>query len=228
MPLKQPLSKQAYQLIKTDIVTCKLAPGQLIGQAALTQDYQMGVTPVREALRQLVQEGFVQSVPRMGYIVSLITVQDIEEIYEMRMILEVAAVRMAATRGSMDQLKSLLQSANFRYTFKDPASYTEFLDQNAGFHHQIAIASGNQRLADSIAKTLDALNRVFHLGLDYRDSAEEMSMDHHALAQALMQRDPALAEKIVHGEITRSRERVLQALKRFPNIPFSSTSGPGY
>jgi DNA-binding GntR family transcriptional regulator len=131
MNFKQPLSEQAYRLIKNDIVTCKLAPGQMIGQAALTQAYQVGVTPIREALRQLAQEGFVQSVPRMGYIVSLITVQDIEEIYEMRMILEVSAVRMAAARGSVTQLTSILQSANFSYTYKDPVSYAEFLTQNA-------------------------------------------------------------------------------------------------
>ena len=223
MRLKQPLSEQAYQFIKNDIVTCKLAPGQMIGQAALTQAYQVGVTPIREALRQLAQEGFVQSVPRMGYIVSLITVQDIGEIYEMRMILEVAAVRMAAARGSIEQLKAILHAANFTYTYKDPDSYTEFLAQNASFHHEIAMASGNQRLADSISKTLDELNRVFHVGLDYRDSAEEMSMDHSALAKALLERDADQAEKMVQGEITRSRERVLQALKRFPNIPFSNT-----
>jgi DNA-binding GntR family transcriptional regulator len=223
MNFKQPLSEQAYRLIKNDIVTCKLAPGQMIGQAALTQAYQVGVTPIREALRQLAQEGFVQSVPRMGYIVSLITVQDIEEIYEMRMILEVSAVRMAAARGSVTQLTSILQSANFSYTYKDPVSYAEFLTQNASFHHQIAVASGNQRLADSISKTLDELNRVFHVGLDYRDSAEEMSMDHIALAQALSQRNADQAETMVQGEIIRSRVRVLQALKRFPNIPFSNT-----
>ncbi len=228
MKFKQPLSEQAYQLIKNDIVTCKLAPGQMIGQAALNQTYQVGVTPIREALRQLAQEGFVQSVPRMGYIVSLITVQDIEEIYEMRMILEVAAVRMAAARGGMDQLKAISRSANFTYTYKDPLSYTEFLTQNAGFHHEIAVASGNQRLADSISRTLDELNRVFHLGLDYRDSAEEMSMDHITLAQSLLERDADQAETLVRGEITRSRDRVLHALKRFPNIPFSNTPFVGY
>jgi DNA-binding GntR family transcriptional regulator len=220
---KQSLSKQAYQLIKADIVSCSLSPGQLIGQAALAQSYPVGITPIREALRQLAQEGFVQSIPRLGYIVSLITVQDVEEIYEMRMLLESAAVRLAAERGSHEQLKSLAESAGFSYTYKNPTSYTEFLQHNADFHHALALASENQRLADLVQKTLDELNRVFHLGLDYRDSAEEMSLDHIALARAVFERDADTAEKLVRGEITRSRERVMQALKRLPNIPHSNT-----
>ncbi len=64
------LSSQAYRSIKDDIVTCVLAPGQFMAQLDLTEKYHMGLTPVREALRQLTQEGFVQPVPRMGYIVT--------------------------------------------------------------------------------------------------------------------------------------------------------------
>ncbi|MBI9050329.1 MAG: GntR family transcriptional regulator [Anaerolineaceae bacterium] len=223
---KVSLSKQAYQVIKQDIVTCTLSPGQLIGQAELTTAYEVGITPIREALRQLAQEGFVQSVPRLGYIVSLITIQDVEEIYEMRMLLETAAVRMAATRATDEQLKSINHEVDFTYTYKDTKSYSKFLDYNAEFHHQIALASGNQRLVGMIDKTLNELNRVFHLGLDYRDSAEEMHMDHTLLARALSERDADAAEHAIHREVTRSRERVLQALKRLPYIPYSAEHFP--
>ena len=62
-----------------------LKPGQLIVQGDLAEKYNIGITPVREALRQLSQEGFVQAVPRLGYQVSQITNQDVEEIFEMRL-----------------------------------------------------------------------------------------------------------------------------------------------
>jgi GntR family transcriptional regulator, rspAB operon transcriptional repressor len=226
--MNESLSEQAYQLIKQDIVSCTLKPGQLIAQSELTAKYDVGITPIREALRQLAQEGFVQSVPRLGYIVSLITVKDVEEIFEMRLILEVAAVRLAVINASDAQLANLSEDADFTYTFKDTHSYIEFLKQNARFHYQIAWISGNKRLADAIEKTLNELNRVFHLGLDYRDSAEEMHQDHTQLAYALTRRNAVQAEEIIRGEIERSRQRVLKALSYLPNIADSTAQFPPF
>lgn len=74
------------------------------------------------------------------------------------------------------------------------------------------MASGNKRLADLIARLLDELLRVFHLGLDLRDSAEEMRDEHVALATALLERDPIRAEQLVQSQIARSQRRVLEAL----------------
>lgn len=210
------LSSRAYRFIKDDIVTCKLTPGQFIAQIDLADHYGVGLTPVREALRQLAQEGFVQPVPRMGYIVSPITGRDVQEIYEMRIILETSSARLAASRGTDKELSSLLESADFSYIYKDLPSYTRFLAQNKSFHEEIALLSKNRRLVLQISRTMDELTRVFHLGLDIRDSAEEMRADHLALSRALLERDANLAERLVRSEILLSRERVMEALRTFP------------
>ncbi|MCE1254403.1 MAG: GntR family transcriptional regulator [Anaerolineae bacterium] len=211
---KPSLSLQTYQLIKEDIVTCVLDPGQFIAQADLAERYKVGITPVREALRQLTQEGFVQPLPRLGYIVSPITSQDVQEIFELREIFETASVRLAAERGTNESLLELVNDSEFTYTYKDRHSYTRFLNQNAEFHILIASISGNNRLIVMESKIMDELNRVFHLGLDLRDSAEEMREDHVALANAIYKRDSQAAEKLARTEIIRSRERVMEAIKR--------------
>jgi len=211
---KLSLSEKSYGLIKSAIVTCELDPGQLIAQSELAEKYGVGVTPVREALRQLAQEGYVQPVPRMGYMVSLITPRDIQEIYEMRYVLESSSVRLAAVRGAYDDLKAIAESADFTYIYKDRQSYTRFLNQNLEFHRAIAAATRNQRLADQVARTLEELNRVFHLGLELRDSTVEMRDDHVNLTRALCDRDADLAEQLIQAEILRSRDRVMDALER--------------
>jgi DNA-binding GntR family transcriptional regulator len=221
------LSSQAYRSIKTDIVTCELTPGQFIAQLDLTEKYQMGMTPVREALRQLAQEGFVQPVPRMGYIVSPITARDVQEIYEMRIILETSSVRLAATRGMELEFRSLLESANFTYTYKDFHSYSRFLEQNKIFHQNIAVLARNNRLVLQVARIMDELTRVFHLGLDIRDSAEEMRTDHLALSKALLDKDANLAERLIRSEILLSRERVMEALRTYSGQGVSSESLTG-
>lgn len=212
--MNQSLADKAYETLKADIITCALEPGQQIVQSQLAEAYQIGTTPVREALQRLAQEGFVQPIPRFGYIVSSITFSDVREIYELRSIVESAAARLSAVRGSQERLEQIRASADFGYVYKDRPSYVEFLARNVDFHRSVAEAAGNQRLVDLVSRFLDELTRVFHLGLDLRDSAEEMRDEHLALAQALCSRDPNRAEQIVQSQIARSQNRVLEALIR--------------
>ena len=209
------LSSKAYQSIKGDIVTCVLVPGSSIAQLELAENYHMGLTPIREALRQLAQEGFVQPVPRLGYIVSPITTRDVQEIYEMRIILETSSFRLAATRGTDREFQYLLESADFTYTYKDLPSYSRFLENNKSFHQSVASISRNSRLVQQVSRIMDELTRVFHLGLDIRDSADEMRNDHLSICRALIEHDAARAEQLIRSEILLSRERVMEAIKNY-------------
>jgi DNA-binding GntR family transcriptional regulator len=206
------LSDRAYEIIRKEIITCELRPGQQVAQPQLAEKYGIGTTPVREALQRLAQEGLVEAVPRLGYIVTPITFSAVRELFELRSIIECATVRLAAVQGSKAQLEKISQDAVFTYVFRDRDSYTEFLAHNAAFHRSIAVAAGNQRIVDLLSQLLDELTRIFHLGLDLRDSAEEMRDEHIALAQALLARDPHRAEHIVHSQVARSQQRVLEAL----------------
>lgn len=206
------LAEQAYELIRDEIITCVLKPGQQIAQVQLAQKYGLGVTPVREALQRLVQEGFVQAIPRFGYVVAHVTFADVNAIYEFRAILECAAVQLAAERATDAQLQQLVESAHFTYVYHDKQSYIDFLNHNADFHQAIAVLAGNQKLFDAMTATFAELTRLFHMGLDLRDSAEEMRTEHIALCRALQARDAARAEQILLSQIRRSQERVMEAL----------------
>jgi DNA-binding GntR family transcriptional regulator len=163
-------------------------------------------------LKRLEAEGFLQSVPRLGYLVNPISVSDIKEIYELRLVLEKAAARLAALRATPEQFEHLRQMAEFTYVYQDRQSYNEFLDFNTQLHTQIALAAGNQRLAEILQKLLENMVRIFHIGLELRDSAEEMRAEHRSLVQALADRDADTAEKLVEDQIARSQQRVLQML----------------
>ncbi|MBN1146260.1 MAG: GntR family transcriptional regulator [Anaerolineales bacterium] len=210
--MSQSQADQVYELIKNDILTCALRPGQQIAQPQLAERYDAGITPIREALQRLAQKGLVQPVPRFGYIVAPITLADVNAVYELRAILESAAARLAAMRGEPGQIEKIAELANHTYTYKDHESYASFLAHNAEFHRAVAAASGNNKLAERISQTLDELTRVFHLGLDIKDSAEEMRAEHMQLVEALRKRDPDEAERIVRAQVARSRQRVLEAL----------------
>ena len=217
------LSDQAYQLIRRDIIQCILQPGLMVAQTQLVERYQLSVTPVREALKRLEQEGYVQSIPRFGYLITPITVEDIEDIYELRLLLEKPAVRMAAQRATDAQLAELQEHARFSYVYKDTHSYQKFLLANVDFHTRVATISGNRRLGESVGRLLDEMTRIFHLGLDVRDSAEEMKNEHITLSGALAARNADLAEQIMEDQIRRSQQRVLEMLNQGSSIRTQTT-----
>jgi DNA-binding GntR family transcriptional regulator len=208
------LADLAYTGIKEDILTCVLEPGSRIAQSQMVKRYEYGVTPVREALKRLEQEGYVQSIPRFGYWIAPIQIKDIEDIYDLRLILEKSAVRLAIQRATDQQVAHLEEQAHFTYTFHDRDSYLDFLDHNIRFHAAIAGMSGNQKLVEIITSLLGEMTRIFHLGLDLRDSAEEMQGEHLALSAAIAARNITRAEELVYDQITRSRQRVLEMLSR--------------
>ena len=209
-------STQAYTEIKRDILTCRLEPGSRFAQAQLVTQYAYGLTPIREALKRLEQEGFVRSIPRFGYRITPVTTTDVEDLYDLRQVLETGALRLAIERASDAQVAEIERQASFRYTFGDPASYLSFLERNVQFHVQIAQLSNNRKLAELIGSVLNQMTRIFNLGLDLRDSAEEMQADHHALAAAIARRDLPSALAQVEAEIAASRRRVLEMLSRRP------------
>ncbi len=208
------LADQAYQAIREEILSTRLMPGQQIVQNQLAEKYGLGMTPVRDALQRLAHEGLVQAVPRSGYIVSQITFSDVRELFELRAILETAAVRLAVARATDADLQEIARKANFSYVYSDHEDYRRFLARNQEFHCAIAALSGNRRLLESLERTLDGLTRVFHFGLDLRDSADEMRGEHTELVEALLRRDTDAAVEITSAQIARSVQRVMEALSR--------------
>ena len=202
----------AYELIKNAILTCELEPGAQIAQSQLADLFQIGLTPTREALQRLTQDGFVTAIPRFGYLISPITISDVKKLYEARRIVEPAAVKLAAQRSRSEDLEQILNSAQFTYTFGDRDSYTKFLKQNSLFHVKIASLSGNQRLTSWVATLHEELTRIYHLGLNLRDSGEEMQADHITIATAIIEKNVEWSENYAKKEIDRSEDRVLQAL----------------
>jgi DNA-binding GntR family transcriptional regulator len=206
------MAERAYRAIKEDIVTGVFRPGDLIKEADLAVHYHIGKTPVREALQGLQKEGLVDVIPRAGYIVSAVTTRDVQEVFQLRLILETAAAELAAKNATHEELRRLVDSADFQYTHGDRGSYKSFLTCNTEFHHMVALSSGNERLAQIVLRLLEDLERLFHFELDLRDSAEEMVEEHKALVAALVERDADKARGVMGAQIRRSRDRVLEAI----------------
>ena len=94
------LSDKAYYLIRQRIITLELPPMSPIDEQALMEELQLGRTPIREALQRLAAENLVSIVPRRGMFVADISLTDLQQVFELRMMLEGFCARLAAQRPS--------------------------------------------------------------------------------------------------------------------------------
>lgn len=221
----QRLTDTAYQAIKQDILVCDLAPGVEVTERELGGRYGLGKAPLREALIRLRHEGLLQSIPRSGYRITPVTIQDVQDIFALRLLLEPAAARQAA--GHIDErlLKELNELCRAGYTPGDRASESAFLRANRQFHVAIADASGNRRLARMLGQLLEETERLFHLGLAVRDRTEEMKHEHEALVAALVSGDADAAEHATIEQINTARTMVMDGILSAPWLKQTPISG---
>ena len=206
------LSNQAYQRLHQDILTCVLAPGQVVSERELARRYEVSKTPMREALAQTCHDGLIQRLPGRGYMVAPITIQDIRDLFDLRLILEVTAVERAAQDPTSQLLGNLKEMAEAKYKPDEPESHVSFLRTNRAFHLALAQAAANRRLVRLLEDLFNQMERLFHLGLRLRDSSEEMRREHQELATALENGDVERAIVVIKEQIIASRDRILEAI----------------
>jgi DNA-binding GntR family transcriptional regulator len=197
-----------YQELRRSIVLGNLHPGEKLNLDKLAQSYETSVTPVREALQMLAQEELVTSKPHTGYFVTQITLKELRDLFDLREILELAAIERAAPKITEEQLDQLEAVHRETETGDDDLNYERAVIENRRFHYLIAQASGNQELADALGKVHDKLSRFFV----FVHSPEAVQQRHSLLLNALRSHDAILARHTMLEELTETREYTLSQI----------------
>jgi len=206
----------AYAAIKRDIIGCLLEPGRRISKAELSARYDLGQSVIREALNRLYQEGLVFPIPREGYQVAPITLQQIHDLFGARLVLEPGIARLAAGRVDGDYLWQLDARCRALYHFADRQGLASYVGANSAFHMAVARASGNARLAEMLAMLLDEMERVMHLSYLLGERGATGGPGHGRQIEALIAGDGDRAAA--------ASEKLLRADRQFVLDAFMSTS----
>jgi DNA-binding GntR family transcriptional regulator len=178
------LADRAYAALRDRIVALRIPPGAPINEDALGREFEMGRTPVREAIKRLALENLVTVFPRRGTFASEINITDLAHISDVRQQLEGhaacrAAERLTAARGA--ELEALLD----RIEAPGAASRDELMELDAEIHRFVHRASANPYLEETLARYFNLSLRIWYLVLDRLPHLTERVREHRALLEAI-------------------------------------------
>jgi DNA-binding GntR family transcriptional regulator len=196
-----------YQELRRSIIMGYSNPGSRLNIKAIAKKYNISITPVRDALQMLSQDGLVTIKPRSGYYVAALTLKELRDLLDFRRILEVAAIEKAALRITPEQIEAL-RNVHGGYTGEDDASYERYTKENRKFHYLIAVASGNLALAEALGKLHDRLTRFMVV---QRIGERQIRM-HNQIIEALEEHDLEKARQTMLNEVNPSQDTILDTV----------------
>jgi len=204
------LSQKAYDQIRRRIVDLDLPPGSILDEGRLQLELNLGRTPIREALLRLSIERLVTIVPRRGIFVAEIGIADLQQIFEVRILLEEQAARLAAWRGTkfhwerMEQLLAIIDP----HTSVDPGFG---LTVDESFHHILYEAANNRLLQDYLTALYALSRRLWrYLSLSPNDLLSRLE-EHRSILTALEEGNSDLAGDLVEAHIRSYQEHIQAA-----------------
>ena len=204
------LRESVYEQLRAEVITCKLGPGTELREAELAARFEMSKSPVRDALLRLAREGLVITLPRQGYRVAPISLNDVLDMFHLRAALERACMERIVLRASDEELRAL---DRFRQ-FDAAQSEGGFIAFNREFHRRIAELGGNARMRDHLHDLIDQLERAVQVSVANTRAGDPQPLvnEHAAIIDALQARDRRAAQRLAEQHITDAGKRVQKSI----------------
>jgi DNA-binding GntR family transcriptional regulator len=203
-----PLRDQVREEIRQRISDGRLAPGDKMVERELAAELGVSRVPVREALRTLETEGFVQVVPRKGVVVRHLSRRDVEELFDVREALEVLATRRAAERATADELARLRRTLDKGRAALRRGDNVTAQACNEAFHDAIVTMAHNELLGGLLEPLQGRLHWLFRQNEDLAELVDE----HRELYAAIASGDPDRAGVFALEHVRVNREIALRLL----------------
>ncbi|MGH2825438.1 MAG: GntR family transcriptional regulator [Actinomycetota bacterium] len=199
-----PLRQQVYETLEELIIYGLLEPGQHLVEADLAKSLGVSRIPVREALQLLHSNRWVELRPRQGAFVHRPTLEEVDEVFVVRTLLEVESARIAAKHTTSESVRALRKAVRAGVKALAGAEERDLVRLNSAFHAQVTALAGNQVLSEMIGR-LDKRIRWYFAPVA-RSRGEASWEEHDELVDALESGDSRGAARTMrrHAELTRA------------------------
>ena len=199
------LREQVRRLVRASIIAGDFEPGSIYSIPQLAERFSVSVTPVREALLDLATEGIVEIVRNRGFLVPVLSADDLDELVQLRLMLEVASVRLLAGLESPPDWQPLRSLATRIRLYAEHGDVVGFLQIDRDFHLGMLEYVGNRRLLEIVGRLRDH-TRLY--GLRSATMSGHMMpslLEHDALLDAIEARDAATAAEVMTHHLQHAR-----------------------
>lgn len=201
---------QAYDYLYNAIITNTLRPGYPIVEKEISNILGTSRTPVREALKQLESEGLVKRFAGKGTFVAEVNLQDIEEIFFLREILELGALQIAWNRiniSDIERVEQLLLKLNTE------SSFEEFYESDRALHFLIVRYSGNRRIQTILNNTNTHIERLRQIASFNPNRTEKSKTEHLSIIHSLKERDYDTTRDLLIKHIHNVKQNTLEVYR---------------
>jgi DNA-binding GntR family transcriptional regulator len=207
-----------YQEIRNAITQGQLKPGERLVEKSLCETFNIGRTPLREALSQLQIEGYLDFIPNKGLTVTRMSIQNVKDIYHTIAILEGSATEKAT--GNLDaagikELHPIQNNLKKSYQLND---YNEWLKVNAIFHDYIIKASGNNCLHGIVSGLRNRIYRYRLIALTIPESLSKYFQAHEEILQAMSANDGKKAGRLMQKHVLGIANKLIHFLEQLPGL----------
>lgn len=194
--------QRVYEILKNKIINNELKPQEYLNEQSICLDLGVSKTPVREALQRLEHDRLVTIVPNKGCFVSNISIDRIREVFEIRMILECASARLAASSDTRSQFKSILENHE-SFKIHSGEETRHYLLSGYQIHTHIVEATGNSYLTDLYQTILNHIVqiRVHFLSRFKENRLHQTVEEHKKILQAIVDGDADEAENTMKDHL---------------------------
>lgn len=208
----KPIRDIVYESLRQSILEREIKPGERIVEKEYAEKFNISRTPIREALRKLEIEGLVEYIPRKGVVVKGFDENDIVEIYAIRKVLEILAIKSAIKNITDEELKKLKYLLAEMEKEDVNGNMERLFDVFQEFNEVMYKASKMPRLVDLINMLKDYLHQFRKITVSKRERKIEAISEHTAIVQAIIDKDEELVEKLVDLHLEKSKEALLENL----------------
>ena len=201
------LTDEIADIIRDRILKGEYKIGEKIKETQIASELKVSRTPIREAFKQLENEGLIDYIPNRGCFAKGFTKQDIEDIYAVRKALEILCVEWAVSRITEEQIQNLQDQCDLMEFYTVRQDEKKVLEINTGFHDIIYNATGSRFMAQvlrSYKEYIDQTRKALYYKPDYLD---EILEEHRSILTAIKNRDVEEGKAAMSRHLDGSKRR---------------------
>ena len=214
-------TEKVFEALRFELLESHLQPGERLKLVELAERFGISQTVVREALTRLAEQGLVVATPNKGFMVMPLSIDDLDDLTNVRVRLETMALRDSIAHGDIAWESAVVAAHHALertpFVTEGPKAATTWRQTHRAFHQALCAGSGSPRLEEVVTQLRDAadLYRMWSGSLGH-DTSRDIAAEHRALMDAALARDADRAAALLSDHITRTTAALREVAQNLP------------